>query len=68
MAERKRIIKFTIDKQTKRPNSLCESDTIFALFAPKRIKLEAGQFKIVQANIKIDFWNYRSYNFTITSK
>ena len=54
MAERKRIIKFAVDKQTKRLKSLCESNTVFALYAPKRIKLKAGQFVIVQTNVKID--------------
>ena len=54
MAETKSIIKFTVDKKTKRPTSLCESNIVFALYTPRRIKLEPGQFVKVPMNIKID--------------
>ena len=54
MAETKSIIKFTVDKKTKRPKSLCESNIVFALYTPIRIKLEPGHFVNVPMNIKID--------------
>ena len=54
MAETKSIIKFTVDKKTKRPKSLCESNIVFALYTPRSIKLEPGQFVKVPMNIKID--------------
>ena len=54
MAETKRIIKFTVDKKTKRPMSLCESNIVFALYTPRRIKLEPEHFVNVPMNIKID--------------
>lgn len=44
MAERERIIKFTVDKKTKRPKSLCELNRKFVLYAPRKIKLEPGLF------------------------
>ena len=54
MAETKRIIKFTVDKNSKRPKPLSEWSTVFALYAPRRIKLEPGHFINVPMNKKID--------------
>ena len=54
MAETKRIIKFTVDKKTKRPKSIWESNNVFALYAPRKIKLEPGHFVNVPMNIKIE--------------
>ena len=37
--ETKRVIKFTVEKGTKRPKQLNESTTLFGLFIPKRLKI-----------------------------
>ena len=42
MAEKKRLMKFTVDKKTKRPKPPCESNSAFALYAYRRMKLETG--------------------------
>ena len=52
MAETKRIIKFTVDKKTK--VSMQKKDTVFALYAPRRIKLEPGHFVNVPINKKLE--------------
>ena len=54
MVETKRIIKFTVDKKTKIPKLLCKSNTVFALYAPRRIKLEPRHFVNAPMVIKID--------------
>ena len=54
MVETKRIIKFTVVKKTKKPKPLCKSNTVFALYASRRIKSEPGHFLNVPMIIKID--------------
>ena len=54
MVETKRIIKFTVVKKTKKPKPLCKSNTVFALYASRRIKSEPGHFLNVPMIVKID--------------
>ena len=37
-------------KNSKCPKSLCKSNTVFTLYAPRRIKLEPGHFINVPMN------------------
>ena len=54
MAETKRLMKFTVDQKTKRPKSPCESNSAFALYAYRRMKLETGHLVHEPMNIKVD--------------
>ena len=53
VAER-RYIKFNIEKGTKRPTSLNEYNTLYALYSPKSIKRNPGDFKYLTMNFSID--------------
>ena len=47
MARSTRSITFTVEKGIKRPKSITESNIVYALYAPERIKLNAGDFKYI---------------------
>ena len=47
-------MKFTVDQKTKRPKPPCESNSAFALYAYRRMKLETGHLVHEPVNIKVD--------------
>ena len=53
--EKKRSIKFTGEKGTKRPKPINDSNTLFVLFAAERTKIHLGGNKTANMNFKVDF-------------
>ena len=45
--ETKRVIKFTVEKGVERPKQLNKRSTLFGLFISERLKLQAGETKMV---------------------
>ena len=51
--ETKRVIKFTVGKDVERPKQLNKRGTLFGLLISERLKLQAGETKMVLLNFKV---------------
>ena len=54
MATNTRSIKFTVEKGKKKPKSINEQNTVYVLYAPERIKMNAGDFRYVVMDFSLD--------------
>ena len=54
MATNTRSIKFTVEKGKKKPKPINEANTVYVLYAPKRIKMNAGDFRYVVMDFSLN--------------
>ena len=55
--ETKRVIKFTVEKCTKRPKKFNETGTLFGLFIPETLKIQPNETKKVLLNFNVYILN-----------